>query len=230
MYNLINRVSTPTRLSNLSGSLIDVMITDVFNQDIMTLNFDLGLSDHMAQILFQRIDEPLINVICKEKRYFSQEKMNEFNNILKGELWGVVYTSDDVNISFKAFYATLWYYFNSMFPYKEPVKKNKPENSWITKGILKPRNRMCFLNRLKQTNSLSSKSLHYIKNYQTIYRKVIKEAKRMEVEKLVASAINKTKTMWKLINNEMGNTKKLSDNIEIKHGSDLITNPPTYFR
>jgi hypothetical protein len=67
--------------------------------------------------------------------------------------------------------------------------------------------------------------LHYIKKYQTIYRKVIKEAERMEVEKLVASAINKPKRMWKLINNEMGNTKKLIDNIEIKHSSDLITNP-----
>jgi hypothetical protein len=31
--------------------------------------------------------------------------------------------------------------------------------------------------------------------------------------------------MWNLINNEIGNTKKLIDNIEIKHGSDLITNP-----
>jgi hypothetical protein len=47
----------------------------------------------------------------------------------------------------------------------------------------------------------------------------------MEVEKLVASAINKQKRMWKLINNEMGNTKKLIDNTEMKHGSDLITNP-----
>jgi hypothetical protein len=67
--------------------------------------------------------------------------------------------------------------------------------------------------------------LHYIKKYQTIYRKVIKEAKRMEVEKLVASAISKPRRMWKLINNEMGNTKKLIYNIEIKRGSDLITNP-----
>jgi hypothetical protein len=67
--------------------------------------------------------------------------------------------------------------------------------------------------------------LNYIKNYQTVYRKVLKEAKRMELEKLVASAINKPKRMWNIINNEIGNTKNLMDNIEIKYGSDLPTNP-----
>jgi hypothetical protein len=94
-----------------------------------------------------------------------------------------------------------------VFPLIRAVVKNKPKYTWITKGILKSRNRMCFLNRLKKTISLSNNSLHYIKKYQTIYRKVIKEAKRMEVEKMVASAINKPKTMWNLINNEMGNKK-----------------------
>jgi hypothetical protein len=31
--------------------------------------------------------------------------------------------------------------------------------------------------------------------------------------------------MWNIINNEIGNTKNLMDNIEIKYGSDLLTNP-----
>jgi hypothetical protein len=34
MYNLINRVSAPTRSSNLSSSLIDVMITDITDYKI----------------------------------------------------------------------------------------------------------------------------------------------------------------------------------------------------
>jgi hypothetical protein len=31
--------------------------------------------------------------------------------------------------------------------------------------------------------------------------------------------------MWNIINNEIGNTKNLMDNIEIKYGPDLLTNP-----
>jgi hypothetical protein len=77
---------------------------------------------------------------------------------------------------------------------------------------------------------LTNKSLNYIKNYQTVYRKVLvlKEAKRMELEKLVASAINKPKRMWNIINNQIENTKNLMDNIEIKYGSDLLTNPQLF--
>jgi hypothetical protein len=58
-----------------------------------------------------------------------------------------------------------------------------------------------------------------------VYRKVLKEAKRMELEKQVAVAINKPKKMWNIINNEIGNTKPTMDNIEIKYGSNLLTNP-----
>jgi hypothetical protein len=47
----------------------------------------------------------------------------------------------------------------------------------------------------------------------------------MELEKLVTSAINKPKRMWNIINNEIGNTKNLMDNTEIKYGPDLLTNP-----
>jgi hypothetical protein len=57
---------------------------------------------------------------------------------------------------------------------------------------------MLLLNRLKKLH-LTNKSLNYIKNYQTVYRKVLKEAKRMALEKLVASAINKPKRIWNII-------------------------------
>jgi hypothetical protein len=47
----------------------------------------------------------------------------------------------------------------------------------------------------------------------------------MELEKQVATAINKPKRMWNIINNEIGNTKITIDNIEIKYGLNLLTNP-----
>jgi hypothetical protein len=55
-----------------------------------------------------------------------------------------------------------------------------------------------------------------------VYRKVLKEAKTMELEKEVAVAINKPKRMRNIINNEIGNTKPTMDNIEIKYGSLLL--------
>jgi hypothetical protein len=69
------------------------------------------------------------------------------------------------------------------------------------------------------------KSLKYIQNYQRIYRKVITEAKK-EADRLILSATNKNKTLWKIINNETGNFQQRPD-IIINAGDKIITNPPT---
>jgi hypothetical protein len=41
-------------------------------------------------------------------------------------------------------------------------------------------------------------SLKYIQNYQLIFRKVVKEAKKKEVDRYVLLAKNKNKALWKL--------------------------------
>jgi len=69
-------------------------------------------------------------------------------------------------------------------------------------------------------------SLKYIQNCQLIYRKVIKEAKRREAERLILSAKNKNKALWKIINKEIGNFHHVS-NIIIDTGAKIITNPQT---
>jgi hypothetical protein len=68
------------------------------------------------------------------------------------------------------------------------------------------------------------KSLKYIQNYQSIYRKVIKGAKRREVNRLILSAKNKNKALWKIINTEIGNSLHVS-NIIINTADKVITNP-----
>jgi len=47
--------------------------------------------------------------------------------------------------------------------------------------------------------NLPMESVKYIQNYQLIYRKVVKEAKRREADRLVLSAKNKNKAIWKII-------------------------------
>jgi hypothetical protein len=55
-------------------------------------------------------------------------------------------------------------------------------------------------------------SLKYIHNYQLVFRKVIKEAKRREVDRLILSAKNKNKALWNIINTQIGNSQWLSNN------------------
>jgi hypothetical protein len=59
---------------------------------------------------------------------------------------------------------------------------------------------------MKRTTNLPVESLKYIKRYQLIFRKVVKEAKKKEVHRFVLSA--KNKALWKLINKESGNSQQ----------------------
>jgi hypothetical protein len=72
------------------------------------------------------------------------------------------------------------------------------------------------------------KYLKYIQNYQMIYRKVITETKKIirEADRLILSATNKNKTLWKIINKETGNSQQ-SPNIIINVGGKVITNLQT---
>jgi hypothetical protein len=63
-----------------------------------------------------------------------------------------------------------------------------------------------------------------VKKYQLIFRKVVKEAKKKEVDRYVLSAKNKNKALWKLINKESGNSQQ-NCNIVINDGENIITCP-----
>jgi hypothetical protein len=52
MNNLINIIKSPTRISNHSISLIDVIIVNNMNNEMFTVNLDLGYSDHLTQLLY----------------------------------------------------------------------------------------------------------------------------------------------------------------------------------
>jgi hypothetical protein len=111
-------------------SLVDV-ITEGSNSDITISNIELRFSDHKGQILYQRLDEPVMKVLHKEKRYFTKENRDQFKLTLKEEQWEYVYRADETNTSYQIFLGNLDY-FNTAFPLKRGVIKNNSNNTWIT--------------------------------------------------------------------------------------------------
>jgi hypothetical protein len=118
---------------------------------------------------------------------------------------------------------TVSYYFNIAFPLRITYAKDPLANNWITKGIIVSKNKLRLLNNIKRSINLSMESLKYIRNYQLIF-KVTKEAKRREADRLILSAKNKNKALWKLLNKEIGNSHS-EPNIIINNGGKIITNP-----
>ena len=130
--------------------------------------------------------------------------------------------SNEPNTSFNIFVDTFRYYFNIAFPIKATYVKESVVNKWITKGIVVSRNKLRLLYNIKRSKKLPVESVMCIQNYQLVYGKVIKEAKRREADRLILSA--KNKVLWKVINKEISNSHQVS-NIIINTGAKIITNP-----
>jgi hypothetical protein len=72
------------------------------------------------------------------------------------------------------------------------------------------------LDGLRKQYNLAWEMQEYVKRYQIIYKRVIKEAKRND--KYVSRANNKTKTTWHVINKEVGKSWKY-EKIELSDGT-----------
>jgi hypothetical protein len=65
----------------------------------------------------------------------------------------------------------------------------------------------------------------YIKRYQIIYKRVIKETKRRDNDMYVLRANNHTKAMWQVINKEVGKSRNHDKKIELNDGIQVISSP-----
>jgi hypothetical protein len=96
---------------------------------------------------------------------------------------------------------------------------------WFSMGLIISSRKMKWLNSLKKRVTLKSETLEYIKNYNKIYKKVLKQAKKRDHDRYVTEAPNKTKAKWQLINKQIGKTQEDDNKFELRVGKILITNP-----
>jgi len=84
---------------------------------------------------------------------------------------------------------------------------------------------MRFLNSLKRRFNLSREAQAYIKKYQITYKKVLKETKKRENDRLIGKASNKTKKIWQLINKQIGKCSIMNKKIELMTATGIETDP-----
>jgi hypothetical protein len=106
------------------------------------------------------------------------DSIAEFKHLLFKEAWNNVYNCSNANFSLEAFLATFLHCFNIAFPFKRVNLQQRPNKKWLSKGLIVSSKRMQTLNNLKRTVTLMDEALIYIVNYQRMYKRELREAKK----------------------------------------------------
>ena len=193
MYNLTNVVTTPTRITKKTATLLDVMVVNNPNVVKQVSVIDMGFSDHFARVLDLFSCYSVTQVTGIKKRVFSSNNIKNFRFLLNAENWEKVSLENYVNSKFNTFLHTFLQYFNVAFPIKICKTENGKGKAWITKGIriCSKKNRQ--LSRLQKEGILSLEMKEYARKYRSIYRRVIKDAKRNENDRYCTYQLHRTK-------------------------------------
>jgi hypothetical protein len=77
---------------------------------------------------------------------------------------------------------------------------------------------------MKEGN-ISEEFKEYYGQYKKVYNKVVSEAKKLSNNMRIRTSGNKSKAMWDLIKEEVGNQGKIKKNIEMNTGGANIQDP-----
>lgn len=194
-FSIFSVFHEATRITPHSATGIDYIFTN-FNESIHKKEIvPSALSDHSAQLISYCITSATRTTLIAS-RSFSQANIGIFNNYLADEAWDdILYAEGDVSQTFSRFLETFMCYFEDSF---KLIKKRtcNVERGWLTAGI------RVSSRKLRLLADMFSKGLIdacFYKRYKLIYRRVVRQAKRMYFDRKLMNAANKSKTAWKII-------------------------------
>ena len=220
LYPLINK---PTRFAFGSASLIDNIFTnDINNNHLSGLVFN-DISDHLPVFSIKRCyleRKPISKFINLRKT--DEEAINAFKSALDITDWNSLLNINDVNICYDTFLNYFTTLYNQNCPVKQiKVTKRKAFKPWFTRGLqnaCKKKNNLYSL-------SLRSKDPHILdryKRYKNKLTKILRLSEKQYFDKFLKEHKNNTKGTWKILNNIVGNKKKMNNYPETFKQNDKI--------
>lgn len=224
-YNFRPLVDSVTYICGGARSCLDNFLTNVLPEFVNTTIVDHnGLSDGHAGLLCTLSFPCKVTSKYKEKyikvkrRIFSTRNNNDFRESVLAHNWH----SYGINCFLKNFNKC----FTGSFKKIQRKYKVNFDNQirWVTKGIRTASKMKRFLmpvNKLTHDISL----VKYKNIYIRIFRRTLKNARRLAAQSELQKCKNSTKTIWKIANRHRNKvTTKNRDKIELKVGDRTIVN------
>ncbi len=220
-FGLVWSVNSPTRVTNLSATAIDNVVTNMSNATVSVIK--TAISDHYGQQIVISGYGPKRDLVNQRTtRTTKPTNIALLNFLLSRESWSFLNFEDPVDQQFQNFAETFNFYINESCPVKKTQNKPRKQTcSWITKGILVSREKLLFFSEINKHTS-NEEFKFFFQNYKRIYRNVIRAAKAYDVNKAILASKNVAKTAWAIINNKNAPTNKP---IELQIDNEQVSDP-----
>ena len=219
--NLIPLITSPTRVTDHSSTLIDNIFTNnLIEHTSAVLKYDI--SDHFPICtIFDYL--PIIEKPNTHQKYlFTDSNILALNTYLSNQNWQNVLLSNDVNIASSCLIETLQCGLKShcLFQVKHRRRRKQP---WITLGLLKSSSKKNKLyNKFFKSPTLINKSAYNV--YKNCFNTLCKIAKTNYYANEFSKNVNNVKKTWELIKTNLNNFKPINNSIKLKVNNELITN------
>lgn len=216
-YYIFPVFNEPTRMQNNTMSAIDYIMTNMNDKIAHKIILNTGISDHCGQKVVFDVQFPQEAQFLKF-RSFSKKNISKFIEFLNSESWHNIYSSETVDNKYLSFNQTITQHYNSCFKFVTK-KTSHNDNNWITSGI---KVSSCRLKELFSLQKIGMVNVQHYKAYKRVYKKVVRRAKQMYFDELIVQSENRSKTVWKVINNSL-KTSKVKHNFEIEINENTIS-------
>jgi hypothetical protein len=225
-FGMERTIYDPARVTRHSSTCIDNIFTNINCNEYYAKTVNMCMSDHFGQQI-SIIHSATQQNISHRYRATGQQNLNELNYLLSKESWNSFALSEyDVNASWDNFITILKHHINTSCP-KINVKKPKTSNNkkqWITKGIIKSSNTVKNLYNLTTNFGSDINLINHYNKYKSIYRSIVRLAKKRYNSNLIENATNRSKTVWNVINKTIKSAEtNVIDKIEI---NDSVVQDP----
>ena len=210
---LLQIITKPTRCTQNSATLIDLVITNAIHSDLNSTILVSHLSDHFPVFHCIKAITPSAPPKYVESRNFSKANLTLFNTSLLSFNWSSVTECKDTQLSYNNFSDSFLSLYNLHFPITK-FKFNKNFNKlekWMSKGILTSRREKIRLSKLCFTHPNPTNTLIF-KDYRNLYNKIVRAAKKLSYDKLFKKFQSNLSKTWQIINEVINKKPKKANN------------------
>ena len=208
-HHLFPLISRPTRITQLSATLIDNIFTNNINNFDSSINGILvtDISDHFPifHINYLYISDEIDSVIIT--RVFNEKNKRAYRDTIASINWDEIYSGGDTQSSFDFLHNKLMSIHDKCFPKTKIRKKYSNRKPWLSDTL---RNSIKFKNKLYHDSKRipCTRTEKQYKLYKSQLNRELKVAEKTYYKDLLLSNKDNMRKTWSIIKNIIGTHKK----------------------